>query len=105
MKYNFNKIIDTLDRLYGEDQKIDKALKGLCEAVCPDMHPVFFGKSCVWGFLEAFKCIDDNIYNDLCYYTYDAKAMDKPVITYNGKKYNAKNKKEFIDYLNIYYNK
>ena len=104
MVYDFPKIIERLEAWRKKDQEIDKHLKSFCNAICPSSYPIFFEDSATVGFIEGIKVINKDLADDLSYFLYEASGMDEAFITYKKKEYNAKDKDEFIKYLELIYN-
>ena len=97
---DYKKLIDKLEELHRSDELIDDKLGAFCNAISSDIYNMFCSQNQAEAFLSAIKIINPEIEDWLSYYLYEAKNMEKAIMeTKDGKKYNAKDKKEFIKFL------
>jgi hypothetical protein len=88
-------------RVSKESDKIDDAFKKFCDVVNPSAYTIWLESNCLWGFMRAVQAIyDEDVYEHVSYWVYEVlPSKNKLECTYKGKKYNAKNMNEYIDWI------
>ena len=95
------KIIDGLDKYIELDDKINDAWGNFFNGVFPDSYAPIPENSHTETYIKAMEIMHEGLEEELGYYAFEAKNMDKATITIdvNGREYNACNRDEFIKYL------
>lgn len=87
------------------ERKQNEALKAFSEVMYPDTYTPFSTQNILYGFLEGIKLIDEDLYNDLQYYLYEADSMEEATFTTKDwKSYNFCKDDEVQKYLEDNYN-
>jgi 2-hydroxy-3-keto-5-methylthiopentenyl-1-phosphate phosphatase len=84
-----------------EDDKIDKALRNFCNTISPTSSPFYIEKGQLNGFIRAVEVMySKDVYEHVAHWVYDVQpSKHKLECSYNGKKYNAKNLNEYVDWI------
>jgi hypothetical protein len=84
-----------------EDDKIDEALRNFCNTISPTSYPLFIEKGQLNGFIRAVEVMySKDVYEHVAHWVYDVQpSKHKLECTFNGKKYNAKNLNEYVDWI------
>ena len=100
------KIIDGLDKYIELDDKINNAWGNFFNSVFPDSYAPIPEHSHTETYIKAMEIMHEGLEEELGYYAFEAKSMDKATITIHKSKvdckereYNACNRDEFIEYL------
>jgi len=101
MKYDFKKILDKIDELLAEDDKLDDLIKALFAHVAPSSYPPFVERSSVHSFLKAFSILDESLREELHYYAFEAHEITLK----DGTVFDIRKKEEALAYLNLEFNK
>jgi hypothetical protein len=84
-----------------EDDKIDEALRHFCNTISPTLYPLFIEKGQLNGFLRAVEVMYGKDADEhVAYWVYEVQpSKNKLECTFRGKKYNAKNLNEYVDWI------
>jgi hypothetical protein len=98
-KKTLKKLFKKAGEFLKEDQKLQDAVDKFSKAIAPSSYSLMVGSNQYIAYREA---LDDlfNIGLDLDYYFFEALDMKECICTTKeGKKYNAKNLDEYIDFV------
>ena len=101
MKYNFEEIINELDKLKALDDKKGGLFVALMKHIAPDSHAPEIYDYYVPGFLRAFELINTEIADWLNYYVYERLIVTDA----DGINYDFSKKEDAIRFLNKEFNK
>ena len=104
MKYDFKKIIETVDELKKSDNLIDETLTKFCQALNQSVYPVFSEHSELSGFLKALEIVNDEIGAWLSYYVYEVSERAYTVKCEHGI-YDFRDRQQVISFLDKEVNK
>ncbi len=93
------KLFKRAGELLKEDNKLQDAMNNFCEVIAPDSYSLMVGSNQYIAYREALDDIFE-IGEDLDYYFFEVMNMKEATCeTVSGKKYNAKNLDEYIDFI------
>lgn len=98
-KEKIKNILDKLDFWMNEDKKLQNALGVWMKAMAPSSYVPIIETSLVQSFLSAISSATPDLKDDLEYYAYELSGMEKSEGLRNGKKYDLKNREEYIDFI------
>ena len=98
---NYKKILERLEYWKSFDDKQQKAMDVFCKCFSPDCYPMIINQPFAAVYIEGVSEGNKELEDYLGYYIWEAAGMKgkATITTKEGKKYNAKNKKEFIKFL------
>lgn len=92
-------ILDRLDYWLEIDRKTQKAMDDYCSVVAPSSYSPILERSAAIGFIEGVvECLPE-IKEELSYYAYELPSMKTATGTIGKKKFNLKNRDEYIDFI------
>lgn len=99
-KDTLTRIVDKMEEIYKEDKIMQEGFKVYCKIISPDTHSPVYEHRQLDGIMEAIRIIHPHLVEWFEYYFYEAKNMkDDATATLGDKKYNCKNKDEFIQLI------
>lgn len=94
-KQQLREIIDTLEAIYTDDRKVNKAWKDFIWVLAPSEYaPIMEWR--LESIFSVLKITEPGVTELLEYYFYEAKNMDWPMVESDGKKYNYNNVDEVV---------
>ncbi len=96
---DFNKLLDRLDFWISESDKWQKAVDEFCKIIAPASYSPIVEERYVEAFINGVCSLQPELKEDLEYYAYEAKGMEKATILYQEKEYDACKREEFVNYL------
>lgn len=105
-RQEFSDMLDTLDSYYEDKKKVDDSMESMFSILSDGCYSHFLTFSPDMGFLSAIKIVNEELEDWLSYYLYEAKNMDRPVVTdKDDNPYNFKVKEDVLDFLTKFYGK
>ena len=99
MAYNLNAILDRLDYWLAYERKWQETFTALHEVVSPSSYPPIVECNFAEAFIDGVALAIPTLKEELEYYAYEMPKNGAATIIYDEKTYNAKNRKEFVEYL------
>ena len=98
-KKNIVKILERLEYWEQEDNRWQRAVDNFTKEIAPGSYSPIVEGCCTDSFIEGVSILHPELKEELEYFICEASIIDGCEVQFKDKKYNAKDVKEYADYI------